>query len=236
MSQKANKMTKILSISLAVVISLTRVVTAHAAPVVAADQPNCEFGTISQGEKVERTFIIRNMGNEPLIIKSVTPSCGCVEVTTSASVIAPGTYGEIKATFDSAAYSGAFQKTVAVETNDPTSPSSLLNLNGTIIEKFRVVPEHINLGEVRVDVLHSSHITVTNTGNKPLKLTAITTTPPRIVAVADKKLLPPGESGTITVSVTPRKGDRLVSGIITITTDNPDKPEVKVSLYGSLVN
>ncbi len=229
-------MIRISLISMVVVLSLARAVTASASAVIAVVQPTYDFGSISQGKKVEHIFIIRNRGDEPLAIKSVRPSCGCTAVTTSVSVIAPGKQGEIKATFDSANYSGDFHKTVMVDTNDPKTPASILNLKGTIIEELQIVPEHINLGRVSFDVMQKSQITVTNKGSKLLKLTSIISTSPQITAVAEKKLLHPGESGSINVSVTPRKGDRLVSGIVTILTDNPAKPEVRISIYGSLAN
>jgi Protein of unknown function (DUF1573)/HYDIN/CFA65/VesB-like, Ig-like domain len=215
-----------------VVFYLARAVTASAAAVIAVDQPTYDFGSISQGKKVEHIFIIRNIGDE-LIFMNVRPSCGCTAVAISASFIAPGSQGEIKASFDSAEYSGPFEKTVTVDSNDPNSPF-ILNLKGTIIEELQIVPKHIDLGQVRGDVMQKSHITVTNKGNKPLKLTAIDCTPPQIIAVAEKKLLQPGESGAINVSVVPVKGDRLISGIISIMTDNPANPEVRVSIYGSL--
>lgn len=227
---------KLTHLSVVMIISLVSAAPALAAPETAVDRPTYDFGSISQGKKVEHTFIIRNKGDAPLIIKSVRPSCGCTAVTTSASVIAPGGSGEIRAAFDSSNYSGALQKTVAVDTNDPKVPSSTLNLKGTVIEEIRITPKLLNLGQVTIDTTQKSSITIVNKGNKPLKLTAVKSTLPQIAAVAEKKLLKPGESGTVLVSITPRKGDRLLSGYISITTDSPAKPEIQVPVYGSPVN
>ncbi len=209
---------------------------AFAAPEISVDRPVYDFGSISQGKKVEHVFIIRNKGNTPLTIKSVRPSCGCTAITTSASVIAPGKSGEIKASFNSANYSGTVNKTVTIDSNDPKVPSSILNLKGTVIEEIQITPKQLNLGQVKIDATKKSTVTVSNRGSKPLKLTAVKSTLPQIAPAAEKKLLKPGESTTILVSITPRKGDRLLSGYISIMTDSPAKPELTVPVYGSPVN
>jgi hypothetical protein len=222
--------------SLMTIIILAGTTGAVAAPEISVDRPAYDFGSISQGEKVEHVFIIRNKGNTPLSIKSVRPSCGCTAITASASVIAPGKSGEIKTSFNSANYSGAVQKTVTVDSNDPRRPSSILTLKGTVIEEIQITPKQLNLGQVKVDVTKKTTVTVSNRGRKPLKLTAVKSTLPQIAATAEKKLLKPGESGTLLVSITPRKGDRLLSGYLSIMTDSPAKPEITVPVYGSPVN
>ena len=209
---------------------------AIAVPEISADRPVYDFGSISQGKKVEHVFIIRNKGNTPLTIKSVRPSCGCTAITTSASVIAPGKSGEIKATFNSANYSGVVNKTVSVESDDPKVPSSTLSLKGTVIEDIQITPKQLNLGQVRIDATKKATVNVSNRGRKPLKLSIIKTTMPQITATAEKKLLKPGDSTTILISITPRKGDRLLSGYLSIMTDSPAKPEITIPVYGSPVN
>lgn len=225
---------KLTLIQVAMILSLAQ--AAIAAPQIAVDRPMHDFGSISQGTKVEHTFVIRNKGDAPLTIKSVRPSCGCTAVTTSASVIAPGKTGEIKASFNSANYSGAVNKIVTVDSNDPKAPSATLNLKGTVIEEIQVTPKQLNLGQVKIGATQKATVTVSNRGSKPLKFTTVKSTLPQIAPSATKKLLKRGESATILVAVTPRKGDRLLSGYITIMTDSPAKPEITVPVYGSPVN
>ena len=50
-----------------------------------------------------------------------------------------------------------------------------------------------------------------------------------------KAQLKQGESGVIDVTVTPRAEDRMLSGYLFITTDNPQKSEIIVPLYASAV-
>jgi hypothetical protein len=221
--------------ALLMIVTLTAPAGAIAAPVISFDQPTYDFGSISQGKKVDHVFVIRNRGNAPLAIKSVRPSCGCTAVATFSSVIAPGAKGEIKTSFNSANYAGAVQKTVTVESSDPKSPSSVLTLRGTVVEEIQLAPRQLNLGQVRIETTTKASVTVTNRGRKPLRLTAVKSTLPQVAATVEKKLLHPGESGTLLLSVTPRKGDRLLSGYIYVKTDSPDRPEITVPVYGSPV-
>ncbi|HEX8960661.1 MAG TPA: DUF1573 domain-containing protein [Geobacteraceae bacterium] len=220
----------------AALIFLAQAAATLAAPQIAADRPVYDFGSVSQGTKVEHTFVIRNRGDAPLTIKAVHPACGCTAVATSATVIAPGKAGEIRTAFNSANYAGAVTKTVAVQSNDPKTPSAILTLRGTVVEEVQFAPRQLNLGQLRTGTTKKASITVTNRGKKPLRLTAVRSTMSQVAATVEKKLLKPGESGALLVTITPRRGDRLLSGYVSVSTDSPTKPEISVPVYGSQTN
>lgn len=73
-----------------------------------------DFGKIKQNVPVTATFIVTNIGNEPLIIDQATPSCGCTVSDYTKSPVAPGKTGTIKATFNAAAV-GPIDKTITVK-------------------------------------------------------------------------------------------------------------------------
>jgi len=210
--------------------------TATASPKAAIDHPNFDFGTVMQGKKVEHLFTIRNKGDAPLIIKSVRPSCGCTAATPSSSVISAGKVGEIKATFNSANFSGTIHKTVAVDTNDPVNPTATLTLRGTVTQLLQVEPRQLNLGQIKVNATVRNNLVITNRGKRTITIASVTSTLPHVEARTDRKILKPGESSTIVVSIGPRSGDRLLSGYLRIRTDIPDKPEILVPFYGSLID
>ena len=205
-----------------------------ASPEIAVAKPTYDFGSITQGKKVEHQFVITNKGDSPLTIKSVRPSCGCTAVSTTTSVILPGKSGGIKASFNSANYAGTIHKTISVDTNDPKSPTTVLNLTGSVVEEIQINPKQLNVGQLRVNETSRSVIVITNMGSKRLKLTSVKSPLTQLAAVAEKKLLQPGESSKISVSIIPRSGDRLLSGYLAITTDNPARPEIQIPVYGSL--
>lgn len=74
--------------------------TTQPAPVV-IDPPLVDFGKVHPGSKHPAKFAIRNVGMQPLTIKSVVPSCKCTDVNALVgSVIAPRASVELLATLD----------------------------------------------------------------------------------------------------------------------------------------
>lgn len=86
-------------------------------PVFAFETENHEFGEIKQGDKVSFDFKFRNTGNSPLIISSVSASCGCTVPEYVKDPVNPGDEGHIKVSFNSEGKSGMTSKTVTVLAN-----------------------------------------------------------------------------------------------------------------------
>jgi len=98
------------------------------------DNPEFNFGTIKQGEKVEHEFIIKNSGHTNLMIRSVKASCGCTAVQPEKNLILPGESTKMKVIFNSAGKMGTQNKTVTVITNDPKNSKAIFWVKGTVTE------------------------------------------------------------------------------------------------------
>ena len=205
-----------------------------AAPIIDFAQPFFEFGTILQGDKVHHAFTFRNNGDAPLNINKIRSSCGCTAVTSTASVIQPQGKGQINATFDSTNFSGKIHKTISVDTNDPRSPSTTLTLSGKVKDIITVNPKQLSLGKLRINESRKSVIAIENNGPKVLTITSVKSPQSQIIATIDKKQLKHNESASISVTVTPHSGDRLMSGYLIITTNNPTKRDVIIPIFGSV--
>ena len=91
-----------------------------------------DFGDVKQGEKVTHTFKFKNVGTAPLIIASVSPSCGCTVPVFSKEPVSPGEEGKIDVIFNTAGIAGQESKTVAVLAN--TVPSTrVLTISALVI-------------------------------------------------------------------------------------------------------
>lgn len=73
-----------------------------------------EMGKLEQSHPTTATFIVTNIGKEPLIIEQANPTCGCTIGDYTKSPIAPGQSGEIKATYNAAGV-GNFEKHLTVK-------------------------------------------------------------------------------------------------------------------------
>ena len=75
------------------------------------------YGKINEGQKLALSFRFQNTGDKPLIIESVTPTCGCTIADYPKEPIAPGQEGEITGEFDSNGREGLQQKHLTVRSN-----------------------------------------------------------------------------------------------------------------------
>ena len=75
------------------------------------------FGEIEQGEVVNTTFMIKNIGDNDLYILDAHGSCGCTVPEVTKDAIKPGESSPIKVTFDSNGKKGDLTKTVNIRCN-----------------------------------------------------------------------------------------------------------------------
>ena len=94
-----------------------------------------DFGEIYEGQTVGRVFILKNTGEAPLEIISVTPDCKCTKVRISTVQIKPCKQAELRITFSSRDQRGSFTNIVIIETNDPVEPVKMIKIKGTVVKK-----------------------------------------------------------------------------------------------------
>ena len=98
------------------------------------DSIHRDLGKVTEGDLVEVTYRFKNTGTKPLIIISVSASCGCTIPETPQEPFAPGAEGLIKAKFNSKGRIGPNHKEVYVTAN--TKPDNSQQLEFTIeVEK-----------------------------------------------------------------------------------------------------
>ena len=86
------------------------------------------FGTISEGEKVEYNFRFKNTGKKPLIITNASASCGCTVPEKPEKPVMPGEISFIKVVFNSKGKSGHQDKAIIVSSNvKPSFPDLMLS-------------------------------------------------------------------------------------------------------------
>jgi hypothetical protein len=92
-----------------------------------------DFGTINEGGNGICDFSFTNSGKEPLIIVSVTSSCGCTIPEYPQKPILPGETDIIKVKYDTQRQ-GPINRTVTIVSNSKNSPI-VLSINGNVVPK-----------------------------------------------------------------------------------------------------
>jgi hypothetical protein len=151
------------------------------------DQTSYVFGRIKEeAGKVEHVFTITNKGDKPLILQSVTASCGCTTPEWPRDPILPGKTAGIKVVFDPTNRGGNFDKRITVVSN-ATNGNAELKISGVIEARelkledkyrqtmgdLRFVTAFAAFTEVKNTESKSQEIEFVNTSKKVIKLEAL---------------------------------------------------------------
>ena len=95
------------------------------------ENPQYDFGVISQGEVVLHTFKYKNTGNGSLVITDITTSCGCTATKWDKEPLRPNETAEIEVKFDSYGKMGTQSKSITIIAN--TEPiETTLQITGMV--------------------------------------------------------------------------------------------------------
>ncbi len=92
-----------------------------------------DYGTIIQGSDGKCEFKFVNKGKTPLVLSTVTSSCGCTVPIWPKEPIQPGKSGIIKVKYDTNRM-GTFNKSITVISNASNS-TVILQIKGNVIPK-----------------------------------------------------------------------------------------------------
>ena len=100
--------------------------------------------TVPFQSTVEFLFEFKNDSTHPVTIFSVQTNCDCLDAATDLKIYQPGQSGQLKARFTVGDRLGLYQRSITVETDEPTSPTTHLSVS---IE----VPEIVSLSQRMLD-------------------------------------------------------------------------------------
>ncbi len=93
-----------------------------------------QTGDIAFDQPYHGEFIVKNLSDQPLILKRVAATCHCTLVSYTETPILPGETGKIEATYD-AKKEGEFYKIITVLTNFDPEQSVALSMTGKVVVK-----------------------------------------------------------------------------------------------------
>ncbi|MNS38019.1 MULTISPECIES: DUF1573 domain-containing protein [Edaphocola] len=91
-----------------------------------------DFGTVKEGDKAEFDFEFVNKSKEPIILQSVTASCGCTSPSWSKEPVKPGKKGTIRVAYSTPGRPGPINKSITVTSNLGTK---VLQITGSVTPK-----------------------------------------------------------------------------------------------------
>ncbi len=225
--------------------------TAQAQGTLKFDTESHDFKDVSEGTLATHEFKFTNTGTTPVVIANVQASCGCTTPEWTKTPVLPGKTGIVKAVYNSNGRPGQFNKTVTV-TSNASNASVVLSIKGAVLTREQMqktyTPEQIaasarltitgqstvSLGKLEVGRTATARFTFKNTGKKNLNITGAQAACNCVTYKALPEGIAPGETGTITLTYSPRElGERSES--VALFSNDLSASDVKVVLKATVV-
>lgn len=185
-----------------------------------------DFKEVWQGEPAEGEFTIKNVGTDPLTLETRS-SCGCTVATKPESPLAPGATTTFKISYHTTR-AGPANKSVTVTTNDPTQPSVVIKVMGTVKSPLTMTPsDRIAFSNLERDAVVSQTIKLATNFDSPLnlKLRENQTLEPFQVEL---KEVEPGKLYELTATTKPPLRLNMNSVTVFLETGNEKVPSIPV--------
>jgi len=116
-------------------------------PMIHVDTPLLDFGKVSEGARLTRSFRISNQGNATLVINKVVSGCGCIEIRLSNHVILPSCTEMLYVTVEGKNYSSGVN--LYVFSNDSNNSVKQLKVKYSSNGRVQRETASIDLGTVQ---------------------------------------------------------------------------------------
>ena len=223
-------------------------------PIISSPEPRFDFGERDNSEKVVHTFKVVNLGTAPLEIKEVKTSCGCTVAELKKKVLQPGEDTDVQATFDLKGKQGSQTKHLTVFSNDPKSPAYKLTLQGQSVPAIKVEPALVNYGRIMDPPLEPEEpeeedenaeeeeekdpkeqvVTIkSNRDDLTFNITSVNCSLPQVEVTTET--IEEGKHYELTAYLKDTSKPTLLTGMITIRTDNKRRPLIQVRITGQIL-
>ena len=203
-----------------------------------------DLGNVAADTAVESDpFSFSNTSDEADAVLSVTASVDAdgFSVSADALILQQGEEGEITVSFDAAAVNnlnGDYSTTLTILTNDPANSSTVLEVSAAIEgglddQEISLSTTALDFNRVGTGESRTRTLTISNVGGLELSGEAAISGDPEFSLGSSVFIIPGGGSSSFDIDVTfAPTSDRPFSGTVTITSNDPNNPELTVSLSG----
>ena len=102
------------------------------APGLALEAVQLDLGDVPNGQIIQRELAVSNTGDAPLVVESISTSCGCTTASLTPEQLAPGESGTLQIEFDAGAHgtdlTGPLVRQIFINSNDPAQPEVTIEL------------------------------------------------------------------------------------------------------------
>lgn len=161
-------------------------------------------------------FKYQNTGDKPVRFKSVRTSCGCTAAQTQKDEVPAGEKGEITATFHIGDRIGTQEKSVTVETDDPTQAVTILTIRAVIQQLLEIKPTFVYWQADEAP--KAKTINVTAAKDSPVAQIKVASSSPEFQTKVERV-----RKGEFKIDIQPKMTSKPASARLTIQPENSPK-------------
>ncbi len=196
-------------------------------------EPVFDFGRVSVGSPVKHEFKFTNTGTQPLEVTDVRPSCGCTTAGQWSKHVEPGQSGSIPIQFNTANFSGPITKTVSVTCNDPSQPTVVLSIKGTIWKPIEVTPTYAVFNLVgNAPTNETRTVRIVNNLEEPLTVSDLECTNHSFQT--ELKTVRPGKEFEVVIKTVPPLGPGTTSAQVRLKTSSTNMPVISINALATV--
>jgi hypothetical protein len=217
--------------------------------VVLLDEPEHDFGRMSQFDERSHEFTIKNAGPGDLTLTEAGADCGCTVANFAdgrkSLVLKPGASAPITVTFHSKDKSGKVKLGVRIQTSDAAQPMLGLQIGATIYPPLVTMPDPaaIAFRDRSNYEAHQEKLAITSFDRPDFKILEIITNGADVIAPPTFRPLTDEEKAGLKfesgyrIDVELKPSNELGNFVeeLTIKTDHPQHPELRVPVFGRRV-
>jgi hypothetical protein len=212
--------------------------TLDAAPLLAVDQLDFDFGFAPQNSKVCRIFQLRNDGDDTLIVTKVIPGCGCTQMPLKDTSLAPGETTQLEIVFSTGHYSGPVTKRPRIETNETTS-TKYMSIQTNVVQRpdstypLQIRPYKLDMSQFGEKVRDKMPFTIANVSDVKHGLILVSY-PTELMTVDMPSDVAAGASAEGLVTLTPAATEKAFETSITFQLNDDAKTRFTIPIKRSL--
>jgi hypothetical protein len=204
---------------------------AEAAPKLVCEEETFNFGEREDTEVVKHAFVLRNGGDEDLVIESVRVSCGCTVADVSSRTLPPGGESALDASVKLQGRRGPQSMRISVGSNDPERPLAVLTMRGTVIVDVGLEPVYLNFGQLGTDSKQSHEVKLLSR-DPTVRIVSVTGDHPSFQAVVSTNAS--GFARSLHVTAQPPFERGFLRAEFTVTTTHPTRPTLRLPVSALL--
>lgn len=191
-----------------------------------------DFGTVPQGTLLVHKFTITNIYDVPIQIIDIRRSCACLEADPPLRVLQPNEVADFVVTMDTAKFKGPNAPTIQVTFGPQFVSTAILRIQANSRPEVTLNPGAAVFGLVAQGAKETRSVTLEYHGKqKDWKITGARPAGPIVVELSEAAR---GSKYYVNVKLKPDAPAGIFADVISLTTNDPTFPVIRVNVTGSV--